>query len=172
MGHFFRGAADFKSSTQLQTGELGRTCGVVHVAFSEGGAKRGGWRRSGTLQCSAMRGYAAPCYAMFCYAVCDACFTPSAAVNHVPEELGRPESRIRDSGRDSGLMNYDESRCSRGRGKSPVAGKGVPATGVATGIVPVAGTKVDATVPSWPVLRPGSVLGGPGPQSQPPEDES
>ena len=116
MGHFFRGAADFKSSTQLQTGELGRTCGFVHVAFSEGGAKRGGWRRSGTLQCSAMRGYAAPCYAMFCYAVCDACFTPSAAVNHVPEELGRPESRIRDSGRDSGLMNYDESRCSRGRG--------------------------------------------------------
>ena len=51
---------------------------------------------------------------MLCYyAVCDAGLTPSAAVNHVPEELGRPESRIRDSGRDSGLMNHDESRCSR-----------------------------------------------------------
>ena len=30
----------------------------------------------------------------------------------------------------------------KGRGKSPVAGKGLPATGVATGIVPVAGTKL------------------------------
>ena len=101
------------------------------------------------MQCSAMRCYAAPCYAMLCYAVCDAGLTPSAAVNHVPEELGRPESRIRDSG----LMNYDESRCSRGRGKSPVAGKGVPATGVATGIVPVAGTEVGVFVDVSPIFR-------------------
>ena len=91
-----------------------RTCGTWH---SRRGARNEG-AGDDRERCNAlsMRRYAAPCYAMLCYAISDAGLTPSAAVNHVPEELGRPESRIRDSGRDSGFMNYDESRCSRGRG--------------------------------------------------------
>ena len=47
------GAADFKTSTQLHTGELGRTCGVVHAACGILGGGRE-MRGLGTIRKDAM----------------------------------------------------------------------------------------------------------------------